>query len=64
MNRFTPAEKLMQGIARVNELKTLATEAGPTAPAALGEVFAEIGQLALEALLILNSLRGQIGAAP
>jgi hypothetical protein len=64
MNHFTPAEKLMQGIARIERVWTLAEEAAPIAPAPGGEALSEIHHLATEALLILNSLRGQIVGAP
>jgi len=64
MNRFTPAEKLMQGIARVEHLRKVAEENAPSAPAPGGEALAQIQNLAVEALLILNALRGQIGSAP
>ena len=64
MNRFTPAEKLMQGIARIERLARLAEETAPAAPAPGGEALSQIHHLAIEALLILKSLRGQIGGAP
>ncbi len=64
MNNFTPAEKLMQGIARVQRVWTLAAEAAPIAPPPGCETFGEIHDLTTEALLILNSLRGQIGGSP
>ncbi len=64
MNHFTPGQKLIQGIARVERVWTLARDAAPIAPPPGCETFSEIHDLATEALLILNSLRGQIGGAP
>jgi hypothetical protein len=61
MNHFTPAEKLMHGIARIRILSGLADEAAHAAPGPYNETFADIHQLATEAILILTNLRGQFG---
>jgi hypothetical protein len=64
MHQFTPAQKLMQGILRIEHLWKIAEENAPLAPAPGGEALSQIHQLATEALLILNSLRGQVGSEP
>ncbi len=63
MNNFTPAQKLLQGIVRLQEVRTRAGEAAPIAPPPGCETLGRIHDLATEAVLILNSLRGQVGGA-
>jgi len=61
MHQFTPSQKLMQGIVRIEEVWTLAGDAVEICPAPACETFGRIRDLTTEALVILKSLRGQIG---
>jgi len=64
MHQFSPTAKLMAGIARVELVWKLAGENAPLAAIPGNEALAQIYELAAEALLILNSLRGEIVGQP
>ncbi len=64
MHHLTPVQKLTNGLARIEQVWTLAAEAAPLASPPASETLGQIHDLTTEALLILKSLRGQIGGAP
>ncbi len=64
MNHLTPQQRLMHGLARIEQAFRIASATATFAPAPGGEALGEIGELLAQAQILITSLRGQVGGAP